>query len=154
MTFPTLRNHFRGIPRKIYNFRRNRPRNLREQICNRREQVVRAGCKLLRANCESKYQHCGGRLQSCAEKNIRFDCNTSAIKDSIVDGVNTNTLAMIPTDNLTGSYPFTFEPKRPLYCPVSTGIISDMKIYVTDSLGRPVELNGIDWYMTLLLHSR
>ena len=74
MTFPTMRNHFRGIPRKIYNFRRNRPRNLREQICNRREQVVRAGCKLLRANCQSKYQHCGGSLQSCAEKNIRFDC--------------------------------------------------------------------------------
>ena len=70
-----MRNHFRGIPRKIYNFRRNRPRNLHEQICNRREQVVRAGCKLLRANCQSKYQHCGGSLQSCAEKNIRFDCN-------------------------------------------------------------------------------
>ena len=83
-----------------------------------------------------------------------LDINTSAIKNSIVDGVNTNTLAMIPTDNLTRSYPFTFEPKRPLYCPVSTGIISDMKIYVTDSLGRPVDLNGIDWYMTLLLHSR
>ena len=29
-----------------------------------------------------------------------------------------------------------------------------MKIYVTDSLGRPVDLNGIDWYMTLLIHSR
>ena len=72
-----MRNHFRGIPRKIYNFRRNRPRNLREQICNRREQVARAGCKLLRANCQSKYQHCGGSLQSCAEKNIRFDCNFS-----------------------------------------------------------------------------
>ena len=70
-----MRNHFRGIPRKIYNFRRNRPRNLHEQICNRREQVVRAGCKLLRANCQSKYQHCGGSLQSCEEKNIRFDCN-------------------------------------------------------------------------------
>ena len=72
-----MRNHLRGIPRKIYNFRRNRPRNLREQICNRREQVVRAGCKLLRTNCQSKYQHCGGSLQSCAEKNIRFDCKYS-----------------------------------------------------------------------------
>ena len=72
-----MRNHFQGIPRKIYNFRRNRPRNLREQICNRREQVVRAGCKLLRANCQSKYQHCGGSLQSCAEKNIRFDCKST-----------------------------------------------------------------------------
>ena len=46
-----------------------------------------------------------------------LNINTNAIKDSIVDGVNTNTIAMIPTDNLTRSYPFTFEPRRTLYCP-------------------------------------
>ena len=61
---------------------------------------------------------------------------------------------MIPTDNLTRSYPFTFEPRRPLYCPVSSNNISEMRIYVTDSLGRPVNFNGIDWFMTLILHSR
>ena len=26
-----------------------------------------------------------------------------------------------------------------------------MRIYVTDSLGKPIGLNGIDWFMTLLL---
>ena len=80
--------------------------------------------------------------------------NTNAIKDSIVDGINTNTIAMIPTDNLTRSYPFAFEPRRTLYCPVSSNTISEMRIYVTDSLGRPVDFNGIDWFMTLILHSR
>ena len=70
------------------------------------------------------------------------------MKDSIVDGINTNTIAMIPTDNLTRSYPFTFEPRRTLYCPVSSNNISEMRIYVADSLGRPVNLNGIDWFMT------
>ena len=45
----------------------------------------------------------------------------------------------------------TFEPRRQLYCPVSSHYISEMKIYVTDSLGKPVDLNGIDWFMTLLL---
>ena len=83
-----------------------------------------------------------------------LNINTNAIKDSIVDGVNTNTIAMIPTDNLTRSYPFTFEPRRPLYCPVSSNMFSEMRFYVTDSLGRPVDFNGIDWFMTLLLHSR
>ena len=29
-----------------------------------------------------------------------------------------------------------------------------MRFYVTDSLGRPVDFNGIDWFMTLLLHSK
>ena len=38
--------------------------------------------------------------------------NTDAITNSILDGVNTNTLAVIPTDNLTMSFPFTFEPRR------------------------------------------
>ena len=60
---------------------------------------------------------------------------------------------MVPTDNLTRSFPFTFEPKRPLYCPVSTFHFDEMRIYVTDSLGRPVNFNGIDWFMTLILHS-
>ena len=68
--------------------------------------------------------------------------------------MSTNTLAMIPTDNLTRSYPFTFEPRRPLYCPVSSNNVSEMRFYVTDSRGRPVDFNGIDWFMTLLLHSK
>ena len=76
------------------------------------------------------------------------------ITNSIDVGVNTNKIAMIPTDNLTRSYPFIFEPRRPLYCPVSSHSISEMRFYVTDSLGRPVDFNGIDWFMTLLLHSR
>ena len=67
-----------------------------------------------------------------------LNINTSAITDSIVNGINTNTIAVIPTDNLTRSFPFTFEPKRPLYCPVSSFHIDEMRIYVTDSLGRPV----------------
>ena len=28
-----------------------------------------------------------------------------------------------------------------------------MRICVTDSLGRPVHFNGIDWFMSLILHS-
>ena len=83
-----------------------------------------------------------------------LNINTNEIKDSIVNGINTNTIARIPTDNLTRSYPFTFEPRRTSYCRVSTNTISEMRIYVTDSLGRPVDFNGIDWFMTLILHSR
>ena len=32
------------VPSEIFNLKRNRQRNLREQICNFREQVVQAGC--------------------------------------------------------------------------------------------------------------
>ena len=96
----------------------------------------------------------GTKLPNITNSIDILNINTNAIKDSIVDEINTNTIAMIPTDNPTRSYPFTFEPRRTLYGPVSSNTISEMRIYVTDSLGRPVDFNGIDWFMTLILHSR
>ena len=101
----------------------------------------------------TKTEH-GTKLPNITNSIDVLNIYTNAIKDSIVDGVNTNTIAMIPTDNLTRSYPYTFEPRRTLYCPVSSNTISEMRIYVTDSLGRPVDFNDIDWFMTLILHSR
>ena len=94
----------------------------------------------------------GTRLPKITKSIGSLNINTTAIKESVVNGVNTNTIAVIPTDNLTRSYPFTFEPRRELYCPVSSNLISEMRVYITDSLGNPVDLNGIDWFMTLLLH--
>ena len=93
----------------------------------------------------------GTKLPNITKSIDSLNINVSAIKDSVVNGVNTNTIAVIPTDNLTRSYPFTFEPKRTLYCPVSSNTISEMHITVNDSLGQPIDLNGIDWFMTLLL---
>ena len=93
----------------------------------------------------------GTRLPNITHSIDSLNINTTAIKDSVVNGINTNTTAVISTDNLTRSYPFTFEPLRQLYCPVASHYISEMRIYVTDSLGKPVDLNGIDWFTTLLL---
>ena len=80
--------------------------------------------------------------------------NCDIVTDSITDGRYSNTLVVIPTDNLTRSYPFTFEPRRALFSPISKTIISEMRITLTDSLGRPIDLNGVDWYMSLILRSR
>ena len=79
--------------------------------------------------------------------------NCDIVTDSITDGKFSNTLAIIPTDNLTRSYPFTFEPKRALFSPVSKSLISEMRITLTDSIGRQIDLNGIDWHMSLILRS-
>ena len=57
--------------------------------------------------------------------------NTDAITNSILNGVNTNTLAVIPTYNLTTSFPFTFEPRRLLFNEVSQLNISQMRFYFT-----------------------
>ena len=95
----------------------------------------------------------GTKLPNITNSIDTLNINTTAITDSIVNGINTNTIAVVPTDNLTRSFPFTFEPKRPLYCPVLSNNIDEMRIYVTDSLGRKINFNGIDWYMSLILHS-
>lgn len=94
----------------------------------------------------------GTKLPNITNSIDVLNINTNAIKNSIVDGKNTDTIAVIPTDNLTRSSPFTFEPLRPLYSPVSSNQISEMRF--TDSLGRLVDLNGIDWYISLLLRSK
>lgn len=96
----------------------------------------------------------GTKLPNITNSVDSLNINTTAIKDSVVNGVNTNTIAVIPTENLTRSYPFTFEPKRELYCPVSSNNISEIRVYITDSIGRSVDLNGIDWFMTLILSSK
>ena len=79
--------------------------------------------------------------------------NCDIVTDSITDGERTNNLCVIPCTNLTRSFPFQFEPKRALFSSISKTNISEMRITVRDSLGRPINLNGIDWHMTLILRS-
>ena len=58
--------------------------------------------------------------------------NTDAITISILNGVNTNTLTVFPTDNLTRRFPFTFEPRILLFNEVSQLTVSQMRFYITD----------------------
>ena len=79
--------------------------------------------------------------------------NSDIVSDSITDGKKSNTLIIIPTENLTRSYPFKYEPFRALFSPVSKMHISEIRFYLSDSLGRPIDLNGINWHMNLILKS-
>ena len=97
----------------------------------------------------SMEQNCQILQNSIYQLNI----NTNAIKDSTVDGENADTIAVVSTDNLTRSFPFSFEPRRLKYFPLSSHEISSMRIYTTDSKGRPADLNSIDWSMVLMLRS-
>ena len=82
-----------------------------------------------------------------------LEISCSLIDSSLTDGKRSDTLALIPTDNLKRSYPFNFEPKRALFSPVNTKIINEMHITVKDNIGRYVVLNDIDCFMTLILKS-
>lgn len=57
---------------------------------------------------------------------------------------------MIPLNNLSRSYPFSYEPKRIYFNRIPYNV-SDVTFSITDSINRPVDLNGIDWSMRLVL---
>ena len=82
-----------------------------------------------------------------------INVNCDIISDSITDGSYSSTLVVLSTANLTRSYPFEFEPRRALYSPISKSNISEIRIQLTDSRGRPINLNGVDWHMNLILRS-
>ena len=50
-----------------------------------------------------------------------------AITDPLVDGQNSNTTTVIPTDNLTRGFPFLYEPRFLSYSPVSSSTISKIR---------------------------
>ena len=58
-----------------------------------------------------KTEYGGGELPNITNSIDVIYINTDAITNSIFNGVNTNTLAVIQTDNLTRRFPFTFEPR-------------------------------------------
>ena len=96
----------------------------------------------------------GSRLPNITNSIDKINIHSGIITNSIVSGSDNNMLAVIPTDNLTRSYSFKFGPRRLLFNEVSKLNINEMRFYITDSLGRAIDLNGIDWFMTLILRSK
>ena len=82
---------------------------------------------------------------------INVHCD--AIMDSLVNGQRRNTITVILTDNLTRLFSFSYQPRFLSYYPVSTLTLSKIRFYTTGSIERPVNLNGIEWYIDLFLKS-
>ena len=96
----------------------------------------------------------GSRFPNITNSVDKINIHSDIIQNSILSGDSNNLLAVIPTDDLTRSYSFKFEPRRLLFNEVSKVHIDEMRFYITDALGRPIDLNGIDWFMTLILRSK
>ena len=96
----------------------------------------------------------GAKLPNITRLVDKINVHSDIVENSIVSGSDDNLLCVIPKDNLTRSYSFKFEPRRLLFNEVSRTNINEIRFYLTDSLLRPINLNGIDWFMTLILRSR
>ena len=93
------------------------------------------------------------RLPNITNSVDKINIHSDIIVNSILSGHSDNLLAVIPTDNLTRSYSFKYEPRRLLFNEVNKTQLSEMRFYITDALSRPIDLNGIDWFMTLIMRS-
>ena len=69
--------------------------------------------------------------------------HTNIISDSAVSSNQSDVLYRFSVDNLPLSYPFHIEPKYPLFTKINTNNIKDVRIYITDGLNRPLNLNNI-----------
>ena len=77
--------------------------------------------------------------------------HTNIISESNLSGIESDVLYRFSVDNLPLSYPFRFEGRRLLYNKINTNIMKELRIYITDSLNRPLDLNDIPVNMTLLI---
>ena len=93
------------------------------------------------------------RLPNITNSVDKINIHSDIVVNSILSGNSDNLLAVIPTDNLTRSYSFKFEPRRLLFNEVNKTQLNELRFYITDALGRPIDLNGIDWFMTLIIRS-
>ena len=76
---------------------------------------------------------------------------TSLIDDSLDGGVSTDVLYSFDTSDISHAYPFKVEPRRRLHNKLNTNIISQVRIYMTDSINRPIDFNEVSVSLTVVL---
>ena len=77
----------------------------------------------------------------------------SLIDDSLDGGVSTDVLYSLHTSDISRAYPFKVEPRRRLYNKSNRNIISQVRIYMTDSINRPIDINEVPVSLTVEIKS-
>ena len=73
------------------------------------------------------------------------------VDNLIVDGEYGDVIYTISTADLRRSYPFKDEPILKGFCEVNKTIINSIRIYITDALGKIINLNKVDTSFTFIL---
>ena len=76
---------------------------------------------------------------------------TSLIDDSLDGGVSTYVLYSFDTSDISRAYPFKVEPRRRLYNKLNTNIISQVRIYMTESINKTIDFNKVPVSLTVVI---
>ena len=69
----------------------------------------------------------------------------------VSNNVPSDVLFSFSTSDLQVSYPFQISPQRVLWHPVNSKVIKSTRVWVTDGRGNPLDLNGIDVAISLMI---
>ena len=83
--------------------------------------------------------------------NITNSLDTLYIHCDLVDGEYCDVIYTISTADQRRSYPFKDEPILKGFCEVNKTIINSIRIYITDALGKIINLNKADTSFTFIL---
>ena len=78
---------------------------------------------------------------------------TSLINDSLDGGVSTDVLNSFDTSDISRAYPFKIEPIRRIHNKLNTNITSQVRIYMTDTINRPIDFNEVPVSLTVVIKS-
>ena len=95
----------------------------------------------------------GQRLPNITNSVDNIKIKTSLTNDSLDGGVSTDVLYSFDTSDISRAFPFKIEPRRRLYNKLNTNIISSVRIYMTDSINRPIDFNEVPVSLTVVIKS-
>ena len=67
--------------------------------------------------------------------------------------MSTDVLYSFDTSDILRAYPLKVEPRRRLYNKLNTNIISCVRIYMTDAINRPIDVNKVPVSLTVVIKS-
>ena len=77
--------------------------------------------------------------------------HTNIISDSFLSSDKSDVIYKFGVDNLPLSYPFHIQPFHLVFNKINTNRIRDLRIYITDELNRPLDLNNIPVSLILII---
>jgi len=93
----------------------------------------------------------GSKTPDVSEHTDVLNIHCDLIRNSSVNGEESDIIFSFGTGTLRASYNFALEPRRIIFNPINRTGISSIRIYVTDGLRRPVYLNHADTAFSLIL---
>ena len=95
----------------------------------------------------------GQALPNITSSVDNIEIKTSLIDDSLDGGVSTDFLYSLDTSDISRVYPNKVKPRRRLSNKLNTNIISQVRIYMTDSMHRPIDFNEVPVSLTVVIKS-